>query len=80
MLKYDEISISDWGRIKEKMKNELSVDFVDEFKGDICFKNINIAYEYDKKDCSLKISLPWYVPDSTVDKAIKDELKKIKGV
>ena len=80
MLKYDEISISDWEKIKEKMKNELGVDFTDEFKGDICFKNINITYEYDKKDCSLEISLPWYVPGSTVDKAIKDELKKIKGV
>ena len=80
MLKYSEISISDWKKIKTKIKNEWGVDFAHEFKGDICFKNINIEYEYDKKDCSLEISLPWYVPNSEVDKAIKNELKKNRGV
>ena len=79
MLKYSDISISDWSKIKEMIKGELDVDFVDDFKGSIYFKKIKIRYDYNKKDCSLKIGLPWYVPKSVVDKSIKDELEKIKG-
>ena len=79
MLKYNDIAISDWGRIKKMIKNELDADFKDEFKGHIYFKNIKIRYDYNKKNCSLKIGLPWYVPKSAVDKAIQNELKKIKG-
>ena len=80
MLKYKDISVSDWNKIKKMIKNELDAEFKDDFKGDIYFKRIKIRYDYNKKDCSLKINLPWYVPKKIIDKAIKDELKKIKGV
>ena len=79
MLKYEDVSVLNWNKIKKMIKSELDVDFKDNFKGHVHYKRIKIRYDYDEKNCSLKIGLPWYVPKGIVDKAIKDELGKIKG-
>ena len=82
MLKYEKISKTVWNKLKKAIEKDLDLKLGKENSGKFtAFKYVSIDYNYDSKEKSLSIKLPWIVPKKAkakVDDWIRKEIDKTK--
>ena len=81
MLKYNQIARTTWNKIKKIIEKELDLKINKSDSGKFSVKYITIKYEYNDKEKTLTIELPWIVPKKTkikIGKWIQGQIDKIK--
>ena len=81
MLKYDKITKSIWNKIKKIIEKELDLKIDNNDSGKFTVKYVSIKYEYNGKDKTLVINLPWIVPKKTkskIDQWLNGQIEKLK--
>ena len=62
-MKYDNITRTDWNRLKKAIEKDLDLKLDKADSGKFtAFRYITLKYDYNDKEKSLTIDLPWIVP------------------